>query len=153
MALVARESAAHIRSSTAMHSDSESTLAFTVPNAAGVHTDASGARVTLWIPDVEGLAALDRDGLRLQYRVRDRAASYDSGVRELRIPLESVADVRLQRRWLGPSQVVIRVSDLRVLDGVAWAKKGELVLRVAKSERDAAQDLVAAIALAAAERA
>jgi hypothetical protein len=128
-------------------------LRFTVPGAAGVHGDTAGRPVTLWIPEVDGLLTLDGDALLLQYRVRDKAAAYDSGVRELRVPLEGVESVEVRRRWFGSPRVVIRVRDLRLLATLPGSRGGELALQVARHELPAAQDLASTVALRAAERA
>ncbi len=128
------------------------TLPFTVPGAAGVHTDAGGASVTLWIPEVEGLLGLQRDALLLQYRVRDKAARYDSGVRDLRVPLESIERIEVRRPWLGAPRVVLRVRDLRLLEPVPGARGGQLTLQIGRRDLVAARDLASTVALRAAER-
>jgi hypothetical protein len=128
-------------------------LRFTVPGAAGVHTGEGGRPVTLWIPEVEGLLTVEGDTLLLQYRVRDKAAAYDSGVRELRVPFEGVEAIEVRRRWFGLPRVVIRVSDLRLLEMLPGARHGELALQVARHDLPVAQDLASTVALRAAERA
>jgi hypothetical protein len=128
-------------------------LPFTVPGAAGVHTAAGGAQVVLWIPEVNGLLGVERDALLLQYRVRDRAAGYDSGVREVRVPLDGIEVVEVRRRWFRPPRVVVRVRDLRLLESVPVARGVELALEINRRDLVVARDLVSTVALRAAERA
>ena len=127
-------------------------LRFAVPGAAGVHSDASGTARWLVIPEVEGILALEPDALVMQYRVRDRAAAYDSGVQELRVPLSSVETVEVQRRWFGAPRLIIRVRDLAVLAAVPGARGGELAIEVRRDDLATANDIASSIALNAAER-
>jgi hypothetical protein len=133
-------------------SEDQPRLRFTVPGAAGVHTDAAGTSRLLPLAEVEGLLGLEDDALVLQYRVRDRAVAYDSGVQELRVPLEGVEALDVRRRWLRSARVLLRVRDLRLLETVPGARGGTLVLRLGRGDVAAALDLASTVALRAVER-
>src|SRR5687768_5604844 len=104
-----------------MSTNDSTTLPFTIGGAAGVQTERDGKPVVLYIPEVEGMLGMDPDALTLQYRVRDRAAAYDSGLREVRVPYTAVETLDLRRPWFGAPRLVLRVADLALLQTVPGA--------------------------------
>lgn len=117
---------------------------------------------------VHGVARLGPDRLVVQWRLsrqiqRMGSLSVDTSeevepVREVTVPLEKIADAvvrppRWWRFWTGP-QLVLTATDLTAFEEVARAgglsleHPGELVLRVRRRDRLAAEELAAEVSLA-----
>jgi hypothetical protein len=91
--------------------------------------------------------------LRKQVRVSDagyQEVTETDDVSERLIPLASVADAHLRRRWLG-WELLLTGADLRAFAGLPGAAGLEMRLRVERRHRAAAADLVATLRLQLAE--
>ena len=117
---------------------------------------------------IHGLLRLEKDRLVVQWRLartteRMGAASMSTDreleeVREITLPLKAVAGARVRRRWwrITPS-LVLRAADLQAFDGVAGQEglaldhPAELVLRLRRRDRLAAEEFTAELALALAQ--
>ena len=136
-----------------MNQGDSSRIPFSIRGAAGVHADRGGKSVVLWIPEVEGLLGVVAGGLILQYRVRDKAAAYDSGVCELRLSFDAVDTLEIRHPWLRSPSAVLRVRDLGGLESLPGARAGEVTLHLRRRDLQAAHDLSSTFALHAAEHA
>ncbi len=119
---------------------------------------------------VHGLLILQMDRLVIQWRV-GRKTEYIGGemrtdqevepVQEIVVPLHGVAGSVVRRSWwswlIGP-RLVLTATDLRAFEGVTGGEglsldhPAELVLRLRRSDRLAAEEFSAELALALAER-
>jgi len=117
---------------------------------------------------IHGLLRLEKDRLVVQWRLartteRMGAASMSTDreleeVREITLPLTAVAGARVRRRWwqIAPS-LVLRAADLQAFDGVAGQEglaldhPAEMVLRLRRRDRLAAEEFTAELALALAQ--
>lgn len=130
----------------------------------------SGGGMTSTRETVHGLLRLEADRLTIQWRVGRKTEHLGSAemrtdeevepVRELVVPLEGVAGATVRRRWwdwLRGPRLVLRAADLSAFEGMAGAAglsldhPAELVLRLRRSDRLAAEEFSAELALAIAE--
>ncbi len=131
----------------------------------------SGTGMTSTRETVHGLLILETDRLVIQWRV-GRKTEHLMGdgmrtdkevepVQEIVVPLQGVAGAVVRRRWwdwlIGP-RLVLTAADLRAFEGVTGGSglsldhPAELVLRLRRSDRLAAEEFSAELALAVAER-
>ena len=127
------------------------------------------ASMTTTTETVHGLLHLDGERLVIQWRLGRKTQHLGSeirtdeefeAVRQVVIPLEAVAGAGVRRRWwqlLSGPRLVLRATDLRAFEDVAGegglrlAHPAELVLRLRRSDRLAAEEFSAELALAVAE--
>lgn len=112
--------------------------------------------------ELHGLARLEEGRLVLQWsgtsevteikgtatRVREEPLP----VRRVVLPVTQIASVALEGGWWRP-RVVLRVADLGVLSDIPGAARGALALRIARSDRALARDLITGIEILAADAA
>ena len=129
----------------------------------------SGSGLTTTHETVHGLLRLEGDQLTIQWRVGRTTEVLDAGmrtdqevepVRELVVPLQGVAGAVVRRRWsdllLGP-RLILTAADLSAFEALAGAHglsldhPAELELRLRRSDRLAAEEFGAELALAIAE--
>ena len=127
--------------------------------------------MTMTRETVHGLLRLDGERLVIQWRVARRTDHLGTEmrtdkevepVREIVVPIESVAGSFVRHRWwhwlTGP-RLVLTASDLRAFEAVAGAEglklshPAELVLRLRRGDRLAGEEFSAELALAVAESA
>ena len=143
------------------------TLPFLLKRAAEV---LSGGGMTTTRETVHGLLRLENDQLTIQWRVGRKTEHLGAEirtdqevepVREIVVLLRGVAGAVVRRRWwdwlLGP-RLILTATDLSAFEGLA-GKDGlsldhpaELVLRLRRSDRLAAEEFSAELALAIAEQ-
>ncbi len=98
-----------------------------------------------------GLLRDEGDDLVLEYQTKEALIGdmIRSSVKQARIPRDLIASMVLKKPWLGlKTQLVIRMTSMAPLADVPRMSKGELVLDVAKNDREAAERLVADFARA-----
>jgi hypothetical protein len=118
---------------------------------------------------VYGLLRLDGDRLFIQWRIARttdrmggeiRSDQELEEVREVSIPLEGVAGAAVRRRWWewpSPPRLVLTAADLRAFEdvtsegGMTLQHPAELVLRLRRRDRLAAEEFTAELSLAVAE--
>jgi len=126
--------------------------------------------VTSTTETVHGLLRLEEDRLVVQWRLGRRTETvgatevstdreYET-VREVVLPLASVAGARVRRPWwsvfVGP-RLVLRAADLQAFDAIAGGEglrldhPAELVLRLRRKDLLAAEEFTADLALALAQ--
>jgi hypothetical protein len=128
-------------------------------------------RITTVTETVHGLLRLGEDDLHIQWRivrqtdrVGDRIDSTQQlgDLREVIIPLAGVAGAAIRRRWAGwwkRTVLVLTAADLRAFEevtgegGLRLDHPAELVLRLRPTDRLAAAEFAADLAVAIAERA
>jgi len=126
----------------------------------------SGEGMTTTRETVHGLLKVEHDLLTIQWRVGRKTEHLGSEirvdqevepVRETVVPLRMVAGAVVRRRWwdwlLGPRLVLTAASlsafeDLAGRDGLSLHHPAELVLRLRRSDRLAAEEFGAELALA-----
>ena len=118
---------------------------------------------------VYGLLLLDGDRLSIQWRTARTTDRYGGeirsdqemeDVREVSIPLEGLAGASVRQRWwnwLSSPRLVLSAADLRALEavtsegGMTLQHPAELVLRLRRRDRLAAEEFTAELSLALAE--
>lgn len=128
-------------------------------------------RITTITETVHGLLRLGEDDLHIQWRIvrqTDRVGGQiDSqqklgDLREVIIPLDGVAGAAVRRRrvgWWQRTVLVLTAADLRAFEevtgegGLRLDHPAELVLRLRRADRLAAEEFAADMAVAIAERA
>lgn len=130
----------------------------------------SAATVTTTTETIHGLLRIDGPRLVVQWRLdrrTDRVGATElrtdrdfEEVREVVVPLSSVAGARVRHPgwafWSGP-RLVLHAADLQAFDALAGAggleldHPAELVLRVRRADRLAAEEFTAELALALAQ--
>lgn len=129
----------------------------------------SGEGYTATWETVHGLLRLEADELLIQWRVARetshmgvemRSDTELEPVREVAIPLRGVAGAVVRRRWwewFKAPRLVLTAADLRAFEGVTGEQglrlshPAELVLPLRRSDRLAAEEFSAELALAVAE--
>jgi hypothetical protein len=84
-------------------------------------------------------------GLTLEYQVR-LLGLIGFGIREITVPFGEIAAVHLKKNFL-QTRIVLQTRSLRTLDAVPGSRTGQLVLRVARRDRETAALLVSALRL------
>ncbi len=105
----------------------------------------SVARVHAGLSEATGLARMTGAGLTLEYQVR-LLGLIGFGIREITIPFGEIAAIHLKKNFL-QTRIVLQTRSLRTLGGMPGSKTGQLVLRVARRNRETAALLVSAIRL------
>ncbi|HET7230102.1 MAG TPA: hypothetical protein VFJ16_08880 [Longimicrobium sp.] len=107
---------------------------------------------------LDGLVGMEDDDVVLQYRVREwrwkRSGARElteSGVRETRLPLRSIRRAELRAGWFR-TRVALFPADLRGFVEIPGFSGDELTLRIPRSERRGAEQLVNSIELALSSR-
>jgi hypothetical protein len=128
------------------------------------------AEITTITETVHGLLHLEGDRITIQWRLSRRKELIGSQIRtdeemeavkEVVIPLSAVAGSTIRRGWLGlgGTRVVLTASDLRAFEefsgqgGLRLSHPAELVVRIRRDHRLAAEEFTAELALALAQRA
>lgn len=123
------------------------------------------AEITTITETVQGLLHLEGDRLTIQWRLSRKRQLIGSeirtdeemeAVREVVIPLSAVAGASIRRGWfgLGGTKVVLTATDLRVFEefsgegGLRLTHPAELVVRIRRDHRLAAEEFTADLALA-----
>lgn len=128
----------------------------------------SGFRSTREV--VHGLLRLERDALVVQWRTLTQTDHYGketrtdtevAAVQRVVVPLDTVAGARVRvSRWnpFGAPRLVLTASDLTAFEAIAGSAglsldhPAELVLRLRRADRLAAEEFAAELSLAVAER-
>ncbi len=121
----------------------------------------SGSESQIVKTQVVGVATLDDDALRLQFRVIEGFWRYrggqvedgieESGVHELSVPFRSLRAVRVAGFAWWP-RLEIAVADMRALEGFPRAATGEVSLRIRRRDRTDARELASQVEYVLAER-
>ena len=122
---------------------------------------AGGTEMHIVKTSVVGVASLDGQALRLQFRIIEEFQRFRSGrleqgtnesdVRELLIPLGALRAVRVAGSWWRP-RLEIAAADLRALEGFPGAATGEVSLRIRRRDRIDARELASDVEYALASR-
>ena len=113
-----------------MSDDQIVTLPFTVPN------------LVAGFAEGKGLAKASRSQLILEFVVKDTVLDlFKSNVREVLIPQPEIDAMRLKRGWFG-GKVFMRFKSLKWLADLPGCDNGEVILHVARGDRDRAVDFV-----------
>ena len=101
------------------------------------------------LADCQGLVRLDGKDLCLEFQVKDSIVGVlKSEVKQVRIPLRELSEVRLERGWFGWStKLLIQADSLAPVQDVPGMAQGRLLLGIARRDRPAAERLVAELAL------
>ena len=105
----------------------------------------SVARVHRGLSDGSGLARMTTQGLTLEYQVR-LLGLIRFGIQEITVPFEEIAAIHLKKNLLY-TRISLQTRSLRTLGAMPGSKTGQLVLRVARRDRDTAALLVSAVRL------
>jgi hypothetical protein len=98
--------------------------------------------------ETQGILSVDGTDLKLEFQTSDNILGLlKSGVREVRLPLDKVEEIRF-RKWLFSCSIIIRMAEMRVASEVPNFKQGEIRLSISRKHRQAAEDLVAAVQVA-----
>lgn len=128
------------------------------------------SEITTITETVQGLLHLEGDRITIQWRLSRKKQLIGSeirtdeemgAVREVVIPLSAVAGAAIRRGWfgLGGTKVVLTATDLRAFEefsgegGLRLSHPAELVVRIRRAHRLAAEEFTAELALARASRA
>lgn len=111
--------------------DQSVTLPFSLPSLFGGFADG------------KGMAKASGSELALEFVVQDSVINVlKSGVREIRIPQSEIDVVCLKRGWFG-ARVRLRLKSMKWLaDLPGCENSGELMLHVARADRDRAAEFV-----------
>ena len=86
-----------------------------------------------------GLLRLDDSALTVEFEVKDAMAGLIKTQHKVRIPAHLIDDVRFKRGWFG-GRMLIRVSDLDLLDDISWREGHEFQVKIRRSDRDLADE-------------
>ena len=94
------------------------------------------------ISELVGLAKFSAAGIVLEFEREFLGLVKVGGVREVRIPIGDILDIQFGKGFLGVfGSIIVRFKNLSVLAGLP-TKKGLLKLKVARSDRAAAFEVV-----------
>ena len=106
----------------------------------------------VWAGFGQGAGLLHYEGtqLCLEYQLKDTVVgAVKSGLKQVRIPLKDLVSVNLTKGWLGTSfpglKIVIQATRMDVLRDMPSASQGRIELHITSKNRDAAEELIAAL--------
>lgn len=115
-------------------------LPFSIPN---VYEGLANAR---------GIARVASSELILEFEVKDGLLGmFKSGVREVRIPFDDLADLELRKGWFS-TRVCIRTRSMGAASQIPGSEGGRTLLHVAREDRRIAEVLVSTLLLNLSER-
>ena len=99
-----------------------------------------------------GIATANAMGLTLEFQVKDGFFGViKSGVHKVDITLGDLQSVVLKQNWLR-NRLFIKVRSMAILADVPGSDRGQVELRVARSDMRAAQSLVSLLTLSLSEK-
>ncbi|XAM00600.1 hypothetical protein OT109_04250 [Phycisphaeraceae bacterium D3-23] len=102
--------------------------------------------------EADGLLVLDGQLLCFQFQTKDSVFGLiKTAVREVKVELHRVAEVRFKGKMLGGGVLSVRLADMKAGEGIPGQVAGVVELAVTKEHATAAQDLAASVNLEAAE--
>lgn len=97
--------------------------------------------------EVQGQLRFEGEALFLEFQVKDSLiGAIKSDVKELRLPLSALEDLSFKKGWFG-HRLTVRTRSMSDLGDVPGADGTSLVVKVAKSDGDAARDLASHLLL------
>lgn len=104
-----------------------------------------------WV-EANGLLVLDGELLCFQYQTKDAVFGViKTGVREVKVGLVDVAEMRYKARWTGAGKLIVRLTDMKLGDGVPGHESGTVELLISRQNADTARELASSANLEAAE--
>ena len=99
------------------------------------------------LAEAEGIVSIERDALSLEIQTKDAIVGIiKSSVREINIPFSELREVLFESRWFS-SQLIVRGRKMSVLSKIPGCERGELILKISKKHKVAAQNFVVEIGL------
>lgn len=95
----------------------------------------------------EGSGLIHDEGthLCLEFEVKDALAGIlKSGVKHVRIPTSDIVSVNISQGWVNTT-LVIQTAKLESVQDVPGMNQGRIVLKIARKDREAAEQFVAAL--------
>jgi hypothetical protein len=97
--------------------------------------------------EVQGQMRYEGDALVLEFQVKDSLfGALKSGVKELVLPLATLEDLSFKKGWFR-HRMTIRTRSMADLSDLPGADGSILVVKIAKSDADAARDLASHVLL------
>jgi hypothetical protein len=95
------------------------------------------------IANCEGLLHFEGNHLRLEYQIVDGLVGVvKSGVKQVNISLADIASITLSKGWFGGRKLVLQAKGMEAVRAVPGMSQGRVELRIARSDREAAERLV-----------
>lgn len=106
--------------------------------------------------EVQGLVRLEADEVVVEFRETTTSwgtmGAEQGPVRAIRIPLADVAGIELRRGFFGAAALVLRTRSMQTLSALPNAGAGEARLKIARRNRELAQELATSLRHELAER-
>lgn len=102
------------------------------------------------LAEAEGLAWLDGSDLVLEYRVKDFTGTLSSSIREERLAVRNLEEVRLTEKFLRAPRLEVQARSMSAIDRVPQTQ-GAITLCVAKKDRERARQLARRLTMAVSE--
>ena len=97
--------------------------------------------------ETDGIILFADDSIKLQFQTKDAIfGAIKSNVKEIILPLQAIQDMHL-RKGLWRHALIIRVSDLKLLEQIPKQKAGEMKLKIRRRDADLALSLVSNVKL------
>jgi hypothetical protein len=104
------------------------------------------------LANAKGIARVEAAQLILEFEVKDGLfGMIKSGVREVRIPFDDLADLELHKGWFG-TKLSIRTRRMATSSQIPGSEAGIARLHVARKDRPTAEMLVSTLLLDLSER-
>ncbi|MBE9100516.1 hypothetical protein [Vacuolonema iberomarrocanum] len=97
--------------------------------------------------ETDGIILFTGDSIKLQFQTKDAIfGAIKSSVKEIILPLQAIQDMNL-RKGLWRHNLIIRMSDLKLLEEIPKQKAGEMKLKIRKRDADLVSSLVSNVKL------
>lgn len=97
--------------------------------------------------ETDGIILFADGSIKLQFQTKDAIfGAIKSSVKEIILPLPAIQDMHL-RKGLWRHALIIRVSDLKLLEQIPKQKAGEMKLKIKRRDADLALSLVSNVKL------
>jgi len=94
---------------------------------------------------VEGLMSFDDLSLTLEFELKDSVVGLlKSDVKNVQIPVEEIVSIELHKGWFR-TRLAIQASTLNATKGIPESSQGRVTLSIARSHRDAVEQLVSRV--------
>ncbi|MCY3020849.1 MAG: hypothetical protein NTW87_17670 [Planctomycetota bacterium] len=99
------------------------------------------------LAEVRGMLRVQQQSIVLEFKVRDSVVNVvQSDIREVTIPFDQILEVAFRKGWFGfGATLSLKAKSLKALEGVPGNHDAELVVSVARKDRQLAREIASQV--------
>ncbi len=99
------------------------------------------------LAEADGIASLEGKSLSLEIQTKDAFIGVlKSDVKEINVPVSELREVKFESKWFS-NKLIIRGRKMNSLAAIPGCEKGELILNIARADKDSAKSFAAELDL------